>query len=169
MRFEKPSKKSASSSSGVLPDFTEEKFVFVARKELHAGEKLCLRWRGPRRIVKALNNYVYSVEDLRNGSVDDIHISRFKVYSDSSLDTEIIMSHVLKFETGMVVQHLMGLAESDDGLLVQVCWREFSASEDTCEPHGQVYKNVTHLLLERLCLKNVPGVLEEQARRVLLL
>lgn len=34
-------------SKGELPNFVEGDYVFVAREEFYAGEKLVLRWRGP--------------------------------------------------------------------------------------------------------------------------
>lgn len=53
-----------------------------------------LRWRGPRRVVKAMNSYVHQVEDLKNGNVEEVHCSRLKFYHESSLDQEAIMSRV---------------------------------------------------------------------------
>lgn len=41
-------------------------FVLAAREHFHANEKLRLRWRGPRRVVKKIRNCVYDVEDLCN-------------------------------------------------------------------------------------------------------
>lgn len=46
---------------GHLAKFMEGDFVLLARKTFHKAEKLCLRWRGPRRFVYALNDYVYAV------------------------------------------------------------------------------------------------------------
>lgn len=54
-------------SRGELPQFSEGDFVLVAREDFTAGEKLSLRWRGPRRVVKTINDYVFQVEDLHNG------------------------------------------------------------------------------------------------------
>lgn len=60
-------------------------YVLVAREELFEGEKLCLRSCEQRRIIKANNDYVYQVEDLRNGDLAGIHGTRLKLYSDDSL------------------------------------------------------------------------------------
>lgn len=54
-------------STGQLPNFDEGDYILVAREDFHAFEKLSLRWRGPRRITKAINSYVYQVYDFRNG------------------------------------------------------------------------------------------------------
>lgn len=45
-----------SASRGKLSNFEEGDFVLVARDEYGAGDKLLLRWRDPRRVVKALND-----------------------------------------------------------------------------------------------------------------
>lgn len=55
-------------SRGIPAKFTEGDFVLVALEEFFKGEKLALRWRGPRRVVKGVSDYVYTVEYLRNGS-----------------------------------------------------------------------------------------------------
>lgn len=49
---------------GVLPNFMEGDFVLVERDNFISGEKRSLRWRGPRRVIKGLNFYVYQSEDL---------------------------------------------------------------------------------------------------------
>lgn len=71
-----------------LPNFTEGDYVLVARNDFTAKEKLSLRWRGPRRIIKAINDYVYQVEDLRSGELQDVHATRLKFYHDRSLGSE---------------------------------------------------------------------------------
>ncbi len=59
---------------------------------------------------------------------------RVLFYSDSQLDKEAILPHVLHSERRMPVPRLMGLKETEDGLQVQVRWRALSNSEDTLEP-----------------------------------
>lgn len=63
----KHDQKRAAMSKGKLPNFTEGDFVLAVHEEFHAGEKLCLRWRGPRRIIKTMKGCVYHVENLRKG------------------------------------------------------------------------------------------------------
>ena len=107
-------------SRGELPNFEEGDYVLVAREEFFAGEKLALRWRGPRQVVKVLNDYVYRVEDLRNSTTTDVHGSRLKFYSDRDLNKPAIMPHVVHSETGMEVARLMSIIERDGDLFVQV-------------------------------------------------
>ena len=77
------------------------------------------------------------------------------------------MPHVLSSETGMDVQRLMRLIDSDEGLKVQVRWRGFSESDDTSEPLQKIYEDVPELLLKLLRRKNVPKDLFAKARREL--
>lgn len=160
-------RKRESMSKGRLPNFTEGDYVLVARNDFHAGEKLALRWRGPRRIVKALSDYVFQVEDLRNGMVEDCHGSRLKFYSDRSLNSAAILSHVLSSETGMPVARLMQLVDSPDGLKVQVRWKGLPNSEDTMEPLERVYEDVPQMLLRLLGRKNTPLGLANKARSII--
>lgn len=146
------------SSKGTLPNFEDGEFVLVARADFTAGEKLSLRWRGPHRVLKAVNYYFYQVEDLRNGVVQDTHASRMKFYRDASLDAEAIMSHVVSSETGMEVQRLLGLVDTGDGLMVQVRWKGLPDSEDTKEPLRKVHEDVLELLVKLLRRKIPPTI-----------
>ena len=154
-------------SSGRLPNFHEEDYVLVARNDFHAGEKLFLRWRGPRRITRAMNDHVYQVEDLRNGELTEVHVSRLKLFRDSVIDEEAIMSHVLQSETGMVVTRLLGIEETENGYHVRVRWKGLGPDEDTLEPIAQVYKDVPELFEKLLQRKSTPKDLAEKVRTVL--
>lgn len=148
---------------GELANFQEGDFVLVARDDFHKGEKLCLRWRGPRRVIKCLHDYAFQVEDLRNGQLETIHGTRLKFYSDQSLDTTAILSHVLASETGMPVSRLLRLVEEDGKFFVIVRWKGLSASEDTIEPLQRVYEDVPQLLIKLLKRKNIDRAICKRA------
>lgn len=154
-------------SKGTLPNFVEGDYVLVAREEFSKGEKIALRWRGPRRIVAAKSDFIFQVEDLRNGSTEDIHIARLKFYSDDSLDATAIMPHVTASETGMPVARLMGIQESPDGPVVHVRWKGLPDSEDTYEPILKVYEDVPVMLLNLLKRKSISKSLVTSAKSVL--
>ena len=156
-------------SRGCLPNFENGDYVLVARSDFHAGEKLCLRWRGPRRVKKALSNYVYQVEDLRNGQLDDVHASRLKLFRDSEIDEVAIMSHVLQSETGMLVSRLMALEEHSDSLFVRIRWKGLENTEDTLEPIARVHEDVPQLFEKLLNRKSTPANLIAKARKQLAL
>lgn len=93
----------AAAERGEPAKFTEGDYVLLAREEFHFSEKLCLRWGSPRRITGAVDDYVYQVEDLRNGSLRDAHATVLKFYCDASLNAYVILSHVRQSEAGMQV------------------------------------------------------------------
>lgn len=86
-----------------LATFASGDFVLVARHEFHNGKKLCLRWRGPARITKALTDFAYQVKDLRNGQHSDVHATRLTFYSGPSLIERVLLSHALHSKNGMQV------------------------------------------------------------------
>jgi hypothetical protein len=69
-----------------LVNFDIGDFFLVAKRDFHLGDKLTLRWRGPRRVVGALSDHVFEVEDLLSGSTNTVHSSRLRYYQDASLD-----------------------------------------------------------------------------------
>lgn len=157
----------ASKSRGELANFTEGDYVLVAREEFFEGEKLCLRWRGPRRVLTALNDYIFRVEDLRNGNCEDIHGTRLKFYADADLDKEAIMSHVLSSETGMPVSRLLRIVEQDRKLYNWVRWKGLTTNDDTMEPLECVYEDVPKLTLKLLDGKSTPTNIRAKARAAL--
>lgn len=154
-------------SNGKLANFTEGDYVLVARDEFGAGEKLCLHWRGPRRVIKAISEHIFQVEDLRNGTYEDVHACRLKFYSDKSLDATAILSHVIFSETGMPVARLMNLEKTGDGLMVHIRWKGLSKNEDTLEPIERVYEDVPLMLTRLLARKNTPHSLAAEAKDIL--
>ena len=158
-----------SAERGELPRFAKGDFVLVAREDFFHGEKLALRWRGPRRIVQDKNDFVYTVEDLRNGTTADVHACRLKFYCDSSLNKIAILPHVLSSETGMPVARLMGLEDTENGIMVHVRWRGLPNTEDTLEPLQQVYDDVPQMLMRLLLRKSTPKALVQRAKAALTL
>lgn len=157
-------KSRVSMSKGEQPRFTEGDFVLVAREAFKAGEKLVLRWRGPRRIKTATSDYVYQVEDIRNGQLEHVPISHLRFFHDSALKIQAIMSHVLSSETGMPVSRLLALVDDPDGLHVGVHRKGLPHSKHTLEPLARVYGEVPQLKHRLLARKNTPTDMADKAR-----
>lgn len=152
-------------SRGRLSNFDVGDYVLIASADFHAGDKLELRWRGPRRVVKAVSDYIYTCEDLPNGVHEDVHISRLKFYHDAELDSEEVMSHVLASERGMTVARLMGLGDTPNGVQDRVRWLGLPTGEDTLERIGRVHQDVPQLFSRLICRNNTPKHLADWARR----
>lgn len=114
------------------------------------GEKLCLKSRGPRIIVKTLSDYISRVEDLRNRSPADIHGTRLMFYRDVDLDEKAIMSHVLSSKTGIFVARLFRLDDQNVELFVAMRRKGLGNNNDTLEPLTSTYEDVTQLTLRLL-------------------
>lgn len=99
-----------------------------------------------------------------NGELKEAHVSHLKFYSDSSLETKAIMSHVVSSGTGMQIQRLLRLLDYDEGITVSIGCRGLLASHDTMEPPQQVYDDVPGLLRILLARKNTPSALESKPR-----
>lgn len=79
-----------------------------------------------------LNDYVFTIEDLRNGDYENIYGTRLKFYSDASLNKKVIYSKILSSENGTPVSCLLRLHEDDKGeLFVGFRWKGLSKKHDT--------------------------------------
>lgn len=125
-------------AKGNFPNFGDGDYVLVSRLDFHADEKLALRWRGLRRVVKALKGYVFQVEDLHNGQLNILLGTVLKLYTDSAQDKEVIMPHVLSSETGMCIARLMELLDGPEGLKGCVRWKGLPHADVTPKPIGRV-------------------------------
>ena len=69
--------------------------------------KLQITWLGPWRIVEVLSDWVFIVEDLRDGSRSTHHASRLKHYAAVAAGvTQDLLDHVAYVEGGHLVEEL---------------------------------------------------------------
>jgi hypothetical protein len=138
--------KSRASKREVTPiNFDVGDFVLVAKRDFHLGDKLTLRWRGPRRVVGALSDQVLEVEDLLSGSTNTVHSSRLRYYQDASLYvTAELLEQVAHNEQGYAVQSIDNLRyDSAAGhYSVLVRWLGFDADDRTWEPLDIIHEDV---------------------------
>lgn len=113
-------------STGKLPSVTEGDCGLVDRTKLSPCKKLSLRWRGPRRILKTIYDYLYLVENLRTGEPSEVHTSTLKLYRGPELDSKAIMSHVLQSKTDITNGRVINLVEEPDGLKMLARWKGLS-------------------------------------------
>lgn len=93
-----------------------------------------------------MTDYVDQLEDLRNGELKNVHISRLNFHMDADLDSEAIMSHVLASKTAMLVQRLMKLDLEDEELKVKARWRCVPATKDAPGSLLQIHQDVPDLV-----------------------
>jgi Chromo (CHRromatin Organisation MOdifier) domain len=124
-------------------------YVLVAKREFQAGEKLSLRWRGPRRVVNTLSNHVFEIEDMHTGVVTPEHASRLRFYADSALDVNAeLLAHIAHNNMGYAVRALCGLRFDRDSKTYQalVSWLEFDDYDNTWEPLASLQEDIPSLV-----------------------
>ena len=143
-------------SKGKLPNFDVGDYVLVSRPTTGPNEKLSLRWTGPRQVTKLAGPYIATVLDLRNNLETNVNITKLCYYSDSQLNQESIMSHILYSEEIMPVQRLMELQDTATAIMVRVRWKGLSAEKDTLEALANIYEDVPKMLESLLRRKSTP-------------
>ncbi|ETW06561.1 hypothetical protein H310_02778 [Aphanomyces invadans] len=120
-------------------------YVLIGKVSQAFGPKLQVTWLGPRRIIQALSDWVFIVEDLRDGAVSEHHVSRLKLYAvrDSNV-TQDLLDHVAYVEGGHLVQELRDAKfdRSDKTWKIQVKWRGLSELENSWEPVSNLLEAV---------------------------
>jgi Chromo (CHRromatin Organisation MOdifier) domain len=136
--------------SGVKsPNFDIGDYVLIAKREFHAGEKLTLRWRGPRRIISALSDHVYEVQDLENGRIATVHSSRIRFYHDPSLNvTADLLQHIANTEQGYAVKAIQDIRfdAASNSFQVLVYWIGFDDEDATWEPLTTMHEDAPDVL-----------------------
>jgi hypothetical protein len=144
---------SHANSRATAANFEIGDFVLVAKREFQGGEKLCLKWQGPFRIVGTRSDFVFDVEDLNKKLITSIHSTRLRFYHDSSLDvTTDILAHVAHQNLGYEVRALRDLSYNSEekAFYALVSWLGFEEADSTWEPllvlHEDIPKDVTTFL-----------------------
>jgi DNA-binding transcriptional ArsR family regulator len=74
---------------------------------LRRRSKLQIRWLGPRRVVQAITDWIFMVEDLTDSKQSTHHVSRLKLFAAKDLlVTQDLQVHVAYIEGGRIVEEL---------------------------------------------------------------
>ncbi|EGZ25360.1 hypothetical protein PHYSODRAFT_311863 [Phytophthora sojae] len=106
----------------------------LAATAIKGGSKLSLYWRGPKRVVRPLNDYTFEVQDIcAPYTVTVRHASRLKFYREAGRGfTEDLVAHALHGEGG----HLE----------IFVQWIGLDAGEASWEPASVIFEDVPQLV-----------------------
>jgi hypothetical protein len=94
---------------GVVPHkFSEGDFVLTATATGRSGNKLALVWRGPKRIVRALSDYTFEVQDLTAPfQLSYRHASRLQLYWEAARrEEQALVEQAIHGEGGHLVEAL---------------------------------------------------------------
>ena len=146
--------------------FEVGEFVLVGNVLSQSGSKLNVKWKGPYRVVRIMNEFVSIVEGLVNGKEMEVNNSRLKFYSDSELNiTEELLKTISHYEPHYeTITKMLGLRfNSETGNCeVQCRWRNFSHEEPTLEPISNLHIDGPEML-DRFLKKHTNRKLVRQA------
>ena len=134
----------------INPNFSVGDFVLVRRGE-KSGNKLTFRWRGPRRVVRAIHPVLYEVEDLVSGKAEQVHASRLLLYKESTRGKEASLKlrgyaeHTeANYET---IEEFLELGEDPSGVYVRIRWAGLPDERDsTWQEVGELSEDVPEML-----------------------
>lgn len=135
------------------PNFGVGDFVLVA-SVVAAPNKLSIKWQGPKRVTKAISDWIFEVEDLVEPYVTSTHhVSRLRFYAESAREvTEDLLQHALNAQGGHCVEEFRGIRHNSTAnqWQVEVKWLGLDELENTWESYASLQTDVP-VLLARYC------------------
>ncbi|KAE8982236.1 hypothetical protein PR001_g23792 [Phytophthora rubi] len=119
------------------PNFSVGDFVLAA-SVISMPNKLAIKWQGPKRVVQALTDWVFEVEDLNAPHTKTKHhVSRLRFYAESSREvTEDLLQYALHSQGGHCVEAFCGIRcnEVTKQWEIEVKWLGLHAPRVTATP-----------------------------------
>ncbi|GMG18141.1 unnamed protein product [Phytophthora fragariaefolia] len=147
-----------------MANFDVGAFVLAARVTPRAN-KLAVTWLGPNRIVRAITNNVYEVQDIvALFAVSTHHASRLRYYQDGSRGaTNDLEAHALHAAGGHLVNRCIRvrMGPSTRHCEVQVEWLGLDPEEASWVPAQAIHEDVP-ILLERYVDQHPDDALVQQ-------
>ncbi|KAJ8524224.1 hypothetical protein ON010_g16894 [Phytophthora cinnamomi] len=130
-----------------MPKFEVGDFILAA-SVLPCRNKLALYWYGPKRIVAAVNDYTFQVQDLvAQYGITLHHASRLKFDRDSQREvTEDLLDHVHHGAGGHVVEKLLDCRKGPDDYELKVQWVGLDPLEASWEPAHVMLEDIPKLV-----------------------
>ncbi|OWZ07298.1 hypothetical protein PHMEG_00020325 [Phytophthora megakarya] len=92
------------------PNFSVDDFVLAATV-IALPNKLAIKWQGPKRVVQAVSDWIFEVEDLAEPHTRTTHhVSRLQFYAESTREvTEDMLQFALHSQGGRCVEGFHGI------------------------------------------------------------
>jgi hypothetical protein len=155
-----------------VPDYTVGDLVFVAHiDKLHTLHKLQARWKGPFKVHRVINNYVYEIQDLRNFPDISDHLTmhhaiRLRLFSPATANmkiTESLRRHIeysiSLFQVAEIIQHRFSANNTPE---VFIKWLGLAHYENTWHSFKFIYSKAPSECEEYL--KKLPDFVRSQLR-----
>ncbi|GKT30418.1 hypothetical protein ADUPG1_005493, partial [Aduncisulcus paluster] len=135
-------------------DFEKGSLVLLERKGSRP-HKLAPLYQGPVRVVERRSPVVFRVEELKTGTIEDVHVKRMRPYqNDEEHEPEEVAA---KEEEFFQVEKIVDHDTRDGKLVLRIRWKGYQEEDDTWEDVNDHKAGV--YLTEYL--KKFPKLLEE--------
>ncbi|KAE9051957.1 hypothetical protein PR001_g948 [Phytophthora rubi] len=132
-----------------LQKFSEGDFVLAATATGRSGNKLALVWRGPKRIVRALNDFTFEVQEIVQPFEMSVrHASRLQLYRDAGRgQVDELQEQAVYGEGGHLVEALRECRLSPDSHRYEIFvkWYGLDDVESSWEPADSIKQDVPQL------------------------
>jgi mRNA-degrading endonuclease RelE of RelBE toxin-antitoxin system len=147
-RIAKDKKNKVRNYSPKMANFEPGQFVLKAR--LSVNNKLKARWEGPYKVLRAVNEYVYVIQDLLDENKEFIvHCRRLCFYADASLNVDIHLKDTIGHARGNVdFEALEQLRFNPQTQQFEffIKWLGFDEVENTWEEVAGVYQDAPRMV-----------------------
>jgi len=123
----------------VITNFVIGDFVLHANTYRRHTVKILVKWKGPYRVIKCVNNWVYVIEEIHSDPLSrlsfTVHSTRMKFYSDHLLDLDdyimdsIAIQDASDLKIDFIVSHSYN--EDESTFYLEVKWLGFDNTENT--------------------------------------
>jgi hypothetical protein len=155
--------------SVVLANFEVGQFVLLAQVKKVFNAKLDAFWRGPYRVITAVSNWVYELEDLLTHATITAHASRLRFYADSSLNVDVTLLDQITYDRGDLTYEYFQSHRFDydsNSWQLYAKWFGFDSVENTWEDAQSCYANSPALV--RSYVKTISNAADKDALKKLL-
>ena len=114
--------------------------------------KLSLKWTGPFRVTRVLSNFLYELEDLRNGLKEVVHGSRVKFFRNKDYEVTEECLNQLAYQDGelCMIDSILDLRELEGTAELLVKWRGFDDETPSWEDYNTMRVDVPNMVSQFL-------------------
>ena len=130
-------------------NFIEGYYVLVSRRLNTAGNKLLVKWPGPKRVIKCEDEWTFRVEDLLNHSTEQVHSTRLKFFSNKDLEiTEERKNHIAFHEARYSIKEFLQpkFHPKDTKWKFLVAWQGLEDNQNSWETVQALVEDVAGLV-----------------------